>query len=95
MTVYRIPKGVAYVVPDGEPDPPGIVFLMQLPDGLPQVLQSSAAWIWLLAAEGEPDVADAVADLAGRARQEVAADVERFLAELVGRGLLEEGASLP
>jgi hypothetical protein len=95
MTVYRIPKGVAFVVPDGEPDPPGVVFLMQVPDGLPQVLQNSAAWIWLSAVEGEPDVADAVAHLVGRARQEVAADVEVFLADLVGRGLLEEGPSLP
>ncbi len=95
MTVYHIPKRVAFVVPDGEPDPPGIVFLMQVPDGLPQVLQNSAAWIWLVAAEGEPDVADAVAHLVGRARHEVAADVEVFLADLVGRGLLEEGPSLP
>jgi len=95
MTVYRIPKGVAFVVPDGEPDPPGVVFLMRVPDGLPQVLQNSAAWIWLSAVEGEPDVADAVAHLVGRAKHEVAADVEAFLADLVGRGLLEEEPSVP
>ena len=95
MTVYRIPKGVAFVVPDGEPDPPGVVFLMQVPDGRPLVLQTSAAWIWLSAVEGEPDVADAVAHLVGRTRHEVAADVEVFLADLVGRGLLEEGPPAP
>ena len=93
MTVYRIPERLAHVVPDGEPDPPDNVFLMQLPDGTPQVLQNSAAWIWLLAAEGEPDVAAAVAPLVGRARQEVAADVEAFLADLVSRGLLDEWSS--
>lgn len=93
MTVYRIPKRLAYVVPDGEPDPPDVVFLMLVPDGTPQVLQDSAAWIWLLAAEGEPDVVEAVAHLVGRGAQEVAADVEVFLAELVSQGLLEEGTS--
>ena len=95
MTVYRIPKRVAHVVQDGEVDLPRAVFLMQLPDGTPQVLHGSAAWIWLLATEGEADVAAAAARLVGRARQEVATDVEDFLADLVGRGLLEEGASPP
>ncbi len=90
MTAYRIPNRVAHVVPDGEPDLPEALFLMQLPDGPPQVLHGPAAWIWLVAADGEPDVADAVAHLAGRPRQEVAADVEQFLADLVSRGLLEE-----
>ena len=66
MTVYRIPEQVAHVVPDGEPDLPDTVFLMQLPDGSPQALRNSAAWIWLLAAEGEPDVAAAIAPLVGR-----------------------------
>ena len=88
MTAYRIPPRVAHVVSDGEPDLPEALFLMQLPDGTPQVLHGSAAWIWLLAVEGEPDVADAVAHLVGRPRHEVAADVESFLAELVSRGLL-------
>jgi len=88
MTVYQIPPRVAHVVSDGEPDLPEALFLMQLPDGTPQVLHGSAAWIWLLAAEGEEDVAAAVAHLVGRPRHEVAADVESFLAELVSRGLL-------
>ena len=93
MTVYGVPELVAHVVPDGEPHLPDTVFLMQLPDGSPQALRNSAAWIWLLAAEGEPDVAAAVAPLVGRARQEVAPDVEAFLADLVSRGLLDEWPS--
>jgi len=92
MTSYRMPPRVAYVVPDDEPDPPGTVFLMQVPDGTPRVLQNSAAWIWLVAVEGEPDVAASVAHLAGRVKEEVAPDVEAFLEELVGMGLLEESA---
>ena len=89
MTVYRVPERVAHVVPDGEPELPDTLFLMQLPDGTPQVLQGSAAWIWLLAAEGGSDVGAAVAHLVGLAEQEVAADVEAYLADLVSRGLLE------
>lgn len=86
---HRVPPRVAHVVPDGEPDPPDSVFVMVLPDGDPVVLHGSAAWIWLLAAEGEEDVAGAIADLAGLARADVVVDVEHFIAELVGRGLLE------
>jgi hypothetical protein len=92
---YRIPPRVAHVVPEGEPDPPDSVFIMDLRDGVPLVLHASAAWIWLLAAEGEEDVAGAVADLTGLARADVVVDVERFLAELVGRRLLEGGPPQP
>lgn len=90
---YRVPPRVAHVVPDGEPDPPDSVFVMVVPDGLPVVLHGSAAWIWLCAAEGETDVAEAIADLAGISRADVAVDVEHFLDELVSRGLLEACAS--
>jgi hypothetical protein len=88
---YRIPLRVAHVVPDGEPDPPESVFVMDLPDGVPIALHGSAACIWLLAAEGQEDVAGAIADLAGMARADVVINVERFLAELVRRGLLAVG----
>ena len=94
MTVYLVPKRVACVVADTEANLPKAVFLMQLPDGSPHVLQGSAAWIWLLATEGEPDVAGAVARVVGLTKQEVAADVEDFLYDLVSRGLLEVEGSL-
>ena len=90
MTVYRVPERVAHVVPDGEPDVPDTVFLMRLPDGTPQLLRDSAAWVWVLASDGERDVPAAVAQLLGVTKQEVAADVEVFIADLVGGGLLEE-----
>ena len=90
VTVYRIPDRVAHVVPDGEPDVPDTVFLMRLPDGSPQLLRDSAAWVWVLAADGERDVPAAVARLLDLTREEVAADCEVFLAALVSRGLLEE-----
>ena len=88
MTTYRVPGRVAHVIPDDEADPPMKVFVMQLPDGPPVVLQDSAAWIWLLAAEGEENVVGAVAEMAGRPRDEIAADVTSFLDELVAQGLL-------
>lgn len=62
---------------------------MRLPDGLPIVLDDSAAWIWLLAADGEEDVVSAIGELVGRDAQEIAADVTSFLKELVAQGLLK------
>jgi len=89
---YRIPPRVAHVVPEGEPDPPDSVFVMALPDGVPVVLHGSAACIWLYAAQGEEDVAEVIADIAGLSRADVVVNVEGFLAELVARGLLEDCA---
>lgn len=85
MRTYAVPARVAFVVPEsGGPH----VFLMHLPDGPPLVLTDSAAVIWLLAADGEVDVAQAVSEVVGRSRQEVAVEVDAYLAGLVARGLL-------
>ena len=89
MTTYRIPPRLAHVVPDGQPDPADTVFLMKLPDGVPVILRDSAAWIWLLAADGENDVAGALKDLLGLHRGDVADDVTNFLFDLVDGGLLD------
>ena len=89
MTTYRIPRRLAHVVPGDQPDPADTVFLMKLPDGVPVILRDSAAWIWLLAADGEGDVAGAVKDLVGLDRDDIGDDVEDFLVDLVDRGLLE------
>ena len=89
MTAYRVPPRVAHVVADEHSPPAGTVYLMTLPDGQPAVLRDSAAVIWMVAAEGEDDVAGAVATLFGMSVEEVSADVERFLDELVALGVLE------
>ena len=88
MTAFRVPARAAHVVED-DAEGQAIVYLMTLPDGPPAVLRDSAAVIWLVAADGERDVAGAVADLVGLPVEEVSADVDRFLDELVGLGVLE------
>ncbi len=59
------------------------------PTDRPWCCTDSAAWIWLVAADGEPDVAAAVAELVGRPAAEMADEVNDFLDDLVGRGLIE------
>jgi hypothetical protein len=89
MTMYRPPEAVAHVVIGGDEVTPVSVYLMQLPDALPQVLRGSAAVIWIVASEGDPQVAAGVASLVGRTEEEVSVDVAAFLDELVAAGLLE------
>lgn len=87
MSRFTVPPRVAFVVPDaGSPR----VFLMHLPDGKPLLLTDTAAMIWVLAADGEADVAGAVGEVVGRPRGEVVAEVERYLAGLVEKGLLTD-----
>lgn len=93
MTAYRIPARVAHVVADDDTAAAGTVYLMTLPDGQPAVLRDSAALIWMVAADGEDDVAGAVAELVGLPTDEVSFEVERFLDELVALGALEVGAA--
>jgi len=93
VTAYRIPARLAHVVPDGDRDLSSVVYLMRLPDGVPVVLRDSAAWIWQLAADGEQDVAGALASLLGLGREAVDDDVVAYLDELVARGLLVVGAA--
>ena len=92
MSGYCIPPRVAHVVLSTGTERPTKMYLMHLPDGVPVRLRGSAVWIWLAAVEGESDVAGAVAHIVGRRREEVAADVEAFLDDLVRRGLLDRGS---
>jgi hypothetical protein len=66
MTGFRAPRRVAFVIPDDRPAPE--VFLMKLPDGPPVVLHGTSAVIWVLAADGERDVAGEVSRRTGVAR---------------------------
>ncbi|MFW5471862.1 PqqD family protein [Knoellia sp. CPCC 206450] len=86
MTAYSVPERVAHVERDADGLPQ--VFLMRLPDGPPVALEGTAALIWTFAAEGEADVATAVAKAVGLPREEIADDVEAYLVHLVETGLL-------
>jgi hypothetical protein len=86
---YRVPRRLGHVVVDDIASAPATVFLMDLPDGPPLVLRDSAALIWLVAAEGDSDVARTVADVVGRSLTEIEPEVADYLDDLVARGLLE------
>lgn len=88
---WRRPTRVGFDIVPGTDTDPVTVYLLHLPDGEPQALRGSAALIWILAADGEPDVADALASLLGVARDDIAADVDAYLDVLVAQGWLEEG----
>ena len=87
MSSYAVPARVAFVVSRTEPTQ---VFLMPLPDGPPFVLKDTAAMIWVLAADGETDVPTAVGEVVDLPRDQVAADVESYLDDLVAKGLLQQ-----
>ncbi|EAP99597.1 hypothetical protein JNB_05475 [Janibacter sp. HTCC2649] len=86
MSSFAVPPRLAFVVPDDVDAPQ--VFLMPLPDGPPVALEGISAAIWVLAADGEEDVVGAVGALVGKMPSEVGDAVEKYLQELVFRGLL-------
>jgi hypothetical protein len=92
---YRVPRRLGHVVVDDIASDPATVFLMDLPDGPPLVLRDSAALIWLVAAQGDSDVAGTVADVVGRPLREIEAEVADYLGELLNRSLLQESESPP
>lgn len=85
-TAYRIPGNLAWIdgTDDGADDE---LYLATVPDGHTVLLTGSARLIWLVAADGL-EVLPGVAELAGLPPQEIADDVNRFLDDLVTRGLL-------
>lgn len=87
---YRIPHRLGHVTLPPEDDRPVAVYLMPLPDGDPLGLHGTAALIWSIAAEGDPDVPAALAELLAVPAETVRDEVERYLADLVFQGLLEE-----
>lgn len=85
---YQVPAHVAWV--DGTQEGLGEeLYLTMVPDGTTVLLKDTARLIWLVAAEGG-DVLPEVADLVGLPPAEIAKDVNRFLTELIGRGLLTD-----
>ena len=90
---HRRPPLVGYdvLVPVSDADP-ATVYLMHLPDGQPMALRGTAALIWVLANDGEDDVAAALASLLDTPRPDIADDVDAYLDVLVDQGWLEERA---
>jgi hypothetical protein len=78
------------VLTEASGDGTAVVFLMPLPDGPPRVLEGSAALIWIVAADGEEEIADAVAGAFGQTAAEIADDVASYLSYLVASQLLVE-----
>ena len=90
---YRRPQDVAVVDDEPRDGGRGAVYVALLPDGPPVVLDGTAALIWREAvADDAGPVVTRVAARAGVPEDEVRADVEAFLADLVLRGLLEPSA---
>ena len=85
---YLVPPRLGYVVDDRTKKSP-VVYLMELPDGDPLVLQGSGGVIWALAADGVADVPAALATAVGRPVGEICEQVSNFLDDLVRRGLLQ------
>ncbi len=84
---YGKPNQVAYVV-GREIGAADGVFLVKMPDGVPQALLGTAAIIWLAAIDGVDPIADLVA-ATGESAEVVGPVVAEFLDSLVKTGLLE------
>lgn len=83
MTRLRPAPGVG-TVDDGD-----TVYAALLPDGPIVVLDGVAALIWVEACEGErATIVDRVAAATDAATDAIRPEVERFVADLVARGLL-------
>lgn len=87
MAFFRVPDGVGWT---NEPDEGGDprVFVALLPGGPVSVLPDVSALIWVAAVEMDDPVVETVARQTGHPVETVRADVEAFLEDLVGRGLL-------
>jgi hypothetical protein len=85
--------GVAWVevAPDGAADAPEpAAVAARVPDGPPVALNGSSAVVWRCALGGgsTEDVVARVVEATGQDRETVTAPVQRFLQDLLGRGLL-------
>lgn len=84
MTRLRRAPGVGLIAEEGT------LYAASLPDGPIVVLTGVAALIWSEACEGErATIVERVAEATEVAPEAIRADVDAFVADLVGRGLLE------
>jgi len=84
-----VPENVAWV--DGaDQGTAEELYLTVVPDGDTVLLKDTARLIWLIAAEGG-DVLTEVAALVGEPPDAIETDVQRFLDDLAGRGMLATG----
>lgn len=86
---YRIPARLGHVTLPPAEGRPVSVYLMQLPDGDALALQETSALIWSIAAEGEPDVPGALAELLDVPVEAIAEETRAHLGFLVSQGLLD------
>jgi Coenzyme PQQ synthesis protein D (PqqD) len=85
-----VPDNVAEVSFSPLADPEaGPVYLGLLPDGPLIVLHGSARAIWAAAPGAEASLVDRVAALAGVEAAAIAADVDRFVGDLLTQGFLD------
>lgn len=87
MTVYRPASRV------GVEQREATVYVARLPDGPIIVLEGTAALIWMEACSSAPrTIAERVGDHVDRGAAEIAAEIDRFVRDLVAQGLLRESA---
>jgi hypothetical protein len=88
VSAYARPADVAVVVEDT--DAGATVYLATLPDGPVQVLNGVASLIWLeaTATDARRGVVDRVADLVNLPAEQIRAEVESFVDQLVADGFL-------
>lgn len=84
---FLVPPGVGWTSTADEGGHPR-VFVAPLPNGPVAVLPGESALIWLAAVEGTGGVVDTVAEDTGHPPERIREDVESFVDELIGRGLL-------
>lgn len=90
---YRVPDNISWV--DGaDLGMEDELYVTVVPDGHTVLLKDTARLIWLIAADG-CDVLTEVAELVGQQPAAIEADVQQFLADLTGRGLLATGEQTP
>lgn len=91
-SAYVMPADLAYVIVEPAAGQELRIFLLRLPSGNPVVLLGVSALIWLVAVEGDSDVAETVAEAVGKSVAEIVDTVHAYLDDLATRGLLQRQA---
>ena len=84
---HTIPANVGFVL-DEDAGAEAVLHLMVLPDGRPGTLRGTAATMWALALETD-DVVGELAAMVGRPRDDIAAETDAFVSDLVLQGFLQ------